>query len=367
MASALLPAPSSHGAASEGVLPGDADPRPTLGSLECVHGTAPAAPSPGRIDVLAFLDSWCPDSRDALPVLSRAAEASGGRVQMVALFTEPATQVRAFLSDDGWRRKARFAAVADPDGRVRARYLGTDAPDRGPAAVVIREGRVEWIGRPAAVEGPLQAILDGTWNTGAARRLAMDARREAMAGRRHVGPTADASPLWDRVLTALDERIAAAPASERTPLRVQRTEALLMAGRANEAYAAMEALAGEAPDAAPWLAEVILAVPGGPDRRLDVAIRLLQSAIEAPGGGQPGQWASLGRAWMLAGDPLRAAHATDRAIEGARSLGAAAEDWVAELERVRDDQRRAASAGRPAAAAAPTGGDDPAAAPRTVE
>ncbi len=366
MASAFLPAPSLHGEAPDAVLPGDDAPRPLHGLGECVHGTVPALFAPGRTDVLAFLDTWCPTSREALPALARTADAFGGRLRIVALFAEPPDQVRAFLSDDGWRRTARFAAMAQPDGQVRAQYLGAGAPGVGPMAVVIREGRVQWIGRPAALEDPLRAIMDGTWEPATARRLAIDARREATAGRDDVAPAAGATPDWGRVLLALDDRISAATALERLPLRVQRAEVLLQAGRAVEGYRAIEALAGEAPRTAPWLAEIILAQPDGPDRRLDVAIRLLQSAVEAPDGGQPGAWSALGRAWMLAGDPLRAAHATDRAVEGARMLGPAAEDWVAELTRIRDAQRRAASAGRPATGAPPaTDGVEPA--PRMVE
>jgi hypothetical protein len=366
MASAFLPAPSLHGEAADPVLPGDPAPRHPHGLGECVHGAKPTPSAPGRTDVLAFLDTWCLGSREALPTLSRTADAFEGRIQVVAMFAESIAQVRAFLSDDAWRRKARISVVADPEGNVRAQYLGTDAPRRGPTVVVIREGRIEWIGSPAQLEDPLRAIVQGTGDPAAWRRVEMDARREAGAGRRRVAPGTGGATEWNRVLNALDDRISAATALERIPLRVQRAEVLLQAGRAVEGYRAIEALAGEAPRTAPWLAEIILAQPDGPDRRLDVAIRLLQSAVEAPDGGQPGAWSALGRAWMLAGEPLRAAHATDRAVEGARMLGPAAEDWVAELTRVRDAQRRAASAGRPATGAPPaTDGVEPP--PRMVE
>lgn len=313
---------------------GSKAPRPDV--AQWVRGEAPEFWKPGSVYVVSFWATWSGPSRQSLAVLSKLGDDLRARgVVVVGVTDEPADDARRFAERDEWRGKARFALGADPDGSMRMEWLEA-AQQRGlPTAFIVREGVVQWIGHPRDAEATLVRVLDGTWDLAAAKALhenvvAEDARQRQ---RERAMAEAMAAKDTDRALAALDAAIAEAGKDAATPLRVQRALLLLGAGRADEGYEAAEALAAQDPGVRAWLASGVLRMPMR-DRRVDVALRWLDGATAEGQQPTPQVLAEIGHAWGLKGDRAKAADFTRRAIEGAKSLGPAGEDWAADLREV---------------------------------
>ncbi len=309
-------------------------PRPEV--AQWVRGEAPEFWTPGRVYVVAFWATWSPPGRQSLAGLSRLADDLRARgVTVVGVTDEDPEAVRRFVERDEWRGKARFTIGADPDGSMRREWLDA-AHQRGlPAAFIVREGVVQWVGHPRDAEATLAKVLDGTWDLAAAKVLFEDAVAEDDRQRARERETRDAMAAGDtgRALGAIDGAIADAGPEASLPLRVQRAMLLLQAGRADEGYAAAEALVREDGGTRLWLAACVLRTPMK-DRRVDVAIGWLDGATAPGQEPAPQVLAELGHAWGLKGDRAKAAGFTRRAIEGAKALGPAGEDWAADLREV---------------------------------
>ena len=313
-----------------------------------VRGEAPEFWKPGTVYVVAFWASWSGPSRQSLAPLSKLEDDLRARgVVVVGVTDEPPEEVRRFTGREEWRGKARFALGADPDGSMRREWLDA-ALQRGlPTAFVVKEGVVQWIGHPRDAEATLAKVLDGSWDLAAAKVLheaivAEDARARE---RERMVTEAMAAKDVDRALAALDGAIAEAGADAAMPLRVQRALLLLGADRAEEGYAAAEGLAAQDPGVRAWLASGILRMPMR-DRRVEVALRWLEGATPAGQQPSPQVLAEIGYAWELKGDRSKAAEFTRRALEGAKALGPAGEDWAADLREVLRGYEQAPTEGK---------------------
>lgn len=301
-----------------------------------VRGDAPEFWTPGRVYVIAFWATWSAPSRQSLAGLSKLADDLRARgVAVVGVTDEEPEAVRRFAEREEWRGKARFALGADPDGSMRREWLDA-AHQRGlPTAFIVREGVVQWVGHPRDAEPTLAKVLDGTWDVAAAKALFEDTVAEDDRQRARERDTKEALAAGDtaRALGALDMAIADAGPEASLPLRVQRAMLLLRSGRADEGYAAAEALVREDGGTRLWLAAFVLRTPMK-DRRVDTAVAWLEGATAAGQEPAPQVLAELGHAWGLKGDRAKAADLTRRAIAGAKALGPAGEDWAADLREV---------------------------------
>ena len=313
---------------------GSKAPKPEVSAW--VRGEAPEFWKPGTVYVVSFWATWSGPSRQSLAALSKLADDLRPRgVVVLGVTDERPDDVRRFAEREEWRGKARFALGADPDGSTRREWLEA-ARQRGlPTAFIVKEGVVQWIGHPRDAEATLAKVLDGSWDLAAAKALHEAVAAEDARARERERTVTDAMAAKDidRALASLDAAIAEAGADASMPLRVQRALMLLGADRADEGYAAAEALAAQDPAVRSWLAAGVLRMPMR-DRRVDLALRWLEGATPAGEQPSPQVLAETGYAWGLKGDRARAADFTRRAIDAAKALGAAGEDWAADLREV---------------------------------
>lgn len=155
-------------------------PAPALDVADWIHpGTVHPVPTfqaftPGTVYVIEFWATWCPHSREAIPLLSALRHQHGRDVVILAVGADAPEQLRGFLDDDDpdarelAARAGAYCVVADPDGSVydslMTPFLETELPT---AFIVGRSGLIEWVGHPLEIEEPLARVVDGTWDRGA--------------------------------------------------------------------------------------------------------------------------------------------------------------------------------------------------------
>lgn len=152
---------------------------PALDVDDWIHpGTVHPVPefhafTPGTVYVIEFWATWCPHSREAIPLLSALRRRYGRDVVILAIGADAPEQLRGFLGDDDpdvrqlAAQAEAYCIVADTDGSVHdslmTPFLETELPT---AFIVGRSGLIEWVGHPLEIEEPLTRVVDGTWDRG---------------------------------------------------------------------------------------------------------------------------------------------------------------------------------------------------------
>lgn len=135
---------------------------------------APVAAERGTITVVENWATWCKPCVDAMPHLSELAEHYADRgVAVVAINVEDTDvdEVRAWVAERA--DDMRYSVGYDRSGRTDAEWIEAAGLRGLPASFVIdREGRVAWVGHPTALADVLGALVDGRWDSEAARRRA---------------------------------------------------------------------------------------------------------------------------------------------------------------------------------------------------
>lgn len=257
---------------------------------------------PGKVGVVVFWASWCPNCTAALPLLADLQAQYGPRgVTIVGVSHEDQDDVRTFLAaaakrpDDPARR---LCLSADPDNSVHAAYMETIDETAIPTAFIVgKDGLVEWIGHPNELDKPLRLVVEDRWD-----RAAFLAERKLL------------EPIRARVARIMDDQ---------------------QAGRTAEATAALKAYAAENRQDAATLNEIAwlpFDMAGGkplPDAFLAEAIAAADAAI----GLEPNNanfLDTLAHLQAIKGDLTAAIAAQRRAVEqgGAERFG----DYLRELE-----------------------------------
>jgi thiol-disulfide isomerase/thioredoxin len=126
---------------------------------------------PGTIYVIEFWATWCPHSREAIPLLAGLQKKLGRDVAILAVGVDQPEELRGFLADDDpdvrdlATQAGTFCIVADPDGSVYESFMAPFMETELPTAFIVgRSGLVEWVGHPLEIEEPLSKIVDGSWD-----------------------------------------------------------------------------------------------------------------------------------------------------------------------------------------------------------
>ncbi|MBL9141496.1 MAG: TlpA family protein disulfide reductase, partial [Phycisphaerae bacterium] len=218
---------------------GDAAPVPQI--EHWVRGTQPEFFAPGKTYVVEFWATWCGPCRTSMPHLSDLSEKYADKgVVVVGISDEKLEVVSKFLGKDEWKEKARYILATDPDRSTHDAYMKAAAQGGIPTSFIVKDGKVQWIGHPMSMDGPLAEIVGGTWDMAAYKAKFEPQQAAARANMKRSAAIRKAreSGDWDGLVTMLDEGIATAKGPAKTQIQLQKFNILLMdANKPDAAYA----------------------------------------------------------------------------------------------------------------------------------
>lgn len=217
------------------------DPAPALELGEWLRGEPIADFAKGRIYVVEMWATWCGPCIAAIPHLTELARRhrdDGVVVVAVNVMDPDPAAVRAFVAEAGARidfRVARDAAVAGDEVGAMARAWLPEGRSIPSCVIVDRDTRVAWAGHPLRAEGPLGALVAGTFD--AARQAEIE-RMWVELGERYGHAAKE--KRWDDAAALLDRMDAVDPSGR--SLLVRQRIAVALGG---DDYAAAERIARE--------------------------------------------------------------------------------------------------------------------------
>jgi thiol-disulfide isomerase/thioredoxin len=307
------------GAAKQPFTIGSDAPKPVIEKF--VRGTEPAWNQPGKTYVVEFWATWCGPCRASMPHISELQEKYGDKLVVVGISDEKVEKVTSFLDTDEWKQKARYTLATDPDRSVYNDYMVAAGQNGIPTAFVVKDGKVQWIGHPMSIDGPLEQVVAGTWDMAAARdefekeaaaeRKQME-RRKAMSAARKNGD-------WAAIMKMADEDIASATGRQKQAMQVQKFKMMLgPAKMAKEGYAFGRQLADAGKDNAQLLNELAwFVVDDGSvaERDIPFALETAKAAVAASKSEEPAIIDTLARAYWESGDKSKAVEWQRKAVD----------------------------------------------------
>ena len=150
-----------------GLAVGDVVPGVQIQTL--VHGEPLDVSAGRRVQVIEFWATWCGPCLSGMPHLSELQATYGNEVTILGVTSEDLTTVEGFLASSAgngktWADVVKYRLAVDDNGATTAAYLRAAGQTSIPTAFIVgKEGLLQWIGHPSGMDGPLKAVVDGTW------------------------------------------------------------------------------------------------------------------------------------------------------------------------------------------------------------
>ncbi len=175
LAAFLMLSTATITATAEGL--GIGDPAPALGVGKWVKGERFDKLEPGQTYVVEFWATWCPPCRDSIPHLTELQKKykdKGVKFIGVSVWERDPKLVEPFVKEMGEKMGYSVAADSIPDGedgnsgKMAKTWMTAADLDGIPAAFVVKDKKVIWIGHPMQIDAPLGQIVDGKYDVDAA-------------------------------------------------------------------------------------------------------------------------------------------------------------------------------------------------------
>ncbi|MEM6690555.1 MAG: TlpA disulfide reductase family protein, partial [Planctomycetota bacterium] len=142
----------------------------------------------GKVYVVEFWATWCGPCVGAMPRLAELQERyAGNGVQIISITDESLDEVKALLGDPYPNPEidktfaeitSSYSLTSDPDGSSHVAYMeAAEARGIPQAFLVGKSGLIEWSGHPMELEGPLEGVLNDTWDREAYLQMLEEQRR----------------------------------------------------------------------------------------------------------------------------------------------------------------------------------------------
>jgi thiol-disulfide isomerase/thioredoxin len=261
---------------------------------------------PGNVTVVEFWATWCGPCVAAMPHVSELQEKYADKgVQVVSISTEPLETVTEFLKQTAAGEERTYAEITanyclttDPDESVHKDYMEAAGQNGIPCAFLVgKDGKIEWIGHPMAIDEPLAQVVEGTWDreTFRAQFEAEQKLEREMSGIMRLASAGDLEGA-NAKLDALAEELGEAASESITQARAQLELFAFRAAIADEKESAVEMLPrlieslGGEPNAVGHVVSMVVghAVGGGEisDELRAASIGAVEKALE----NDPGQF-----------------------------------------------------------------------------
>ncbi len=315
--SALLFLASLVPSNAQEVGPKVGDSAPDLRVSEWVKGDPIGRFERGRVYVVEFWATWCGPCIFAMPHLSEVQRQymdKGVTVIAVNVMDEDIDAARALIKKMGRTVENRIAIDANTTGEkagVMAKaWLGENrAIPR--CLIVDRDTKIAWIGHPMRVDGPLHAVVAGTYD--AAKQGDIDRTFEELD--RQLG-LAKRDKQWQKVLAILDQMHAVDPFS--TPLNyTTRIKAWIELGDYNAANMFVKEVVTESSDLRliGQLVGQLLNAPNKSKLDMDFVLEMARKASRNGESDDPVALSALARAFEAKEDNAAAIKVWTRMLE----------------------------------------------------
>jgi len=280
------------------------DAAPQLRVSEWIKGEPISRFERGHVYVVEFWATWCGPCIVAMPHLSEVQRQymdKGVTVVAVNVMDEDLDAARSLIKKMGVAVENRVAidgnTTGEKAGSMAKAWLGENRAI--PRCVIVdRDTKIAWIGHPMRVDGPLHAVVAGTYD--AAKQAEIDRTFEELD--RELG-AAKGAKQWQKVLAILDTMHTADSFS--TPLNhTTRVQAFIGQGDYESANRFVKQVLAESTDPR-LMGQLVGQLLSGPDKsKLDMDF-VLMTAMKAANNGEsddPVALSALARAFEAKGE-----------------------------------------------------------------
>lgn len=191
---------------------------PAMSAEKWVKGQKFEKFDPSKVYVVEFWATWCGPCRTSIPHITELAKKynqvsfTGVSVWENQKEADYMAKVESFVKDMG--SKMDYNVAADGNKQTMAAEWMTAAGEQGiPSSFIIKDNKVQWIGHPMEMEGPLKQIIDGSFDLAAAKaardkemaaqKIQQEEQEKLMKVMEPVNEAAQSGD-WKKALVALD-------------------------------------------------------------------------------------------------------------------------------------------------------------------
>lgn len=171
----------------------------------------------GKVYVVEFWATWCGPCIQSMPHLAELQNKYRGQnVQIVSVSNETIEEVQDLLAKENEQVGKTFSEITsayslttDPDGSVHRDYMDAANQQGIPTSFIVgKSGLIEWIGHPMELDGPLEAVVNDSWDREAFKKE-MLLQKQLEENMQKISMLAGAGRFEDAIKLAQEQKEAA--------------------------------------------------------------------------------------------------------------------------------------------------------------